>query len=562
MEHLSGKDLAAVIRDGGPLPIAKSADLLLQACEAIAEAHTLGIVHRDLKPGNLFLTEGSDGAPCVKVLDFGISRTTGTGDVAVTGSVGVLGTPLYMSPEQLTSARSVDSRSDVWALGVILYEMLAGVPPFSADTFQEVCAAIFRGTFPKLSDHRKDVPPALEEVVIEALATDRKMRLSSVEAFSARLAPFGTDAARVSDARIRGIVARASVTRGQPSDGAGGEPARAAGGRGAVTASGHFTEPVFSRSEEKPEPSATRPTRWRWAAGIGLAIAAASAVLVPRVRHAWSGAAAAPVGCAAGGVAACEVKCAAKEQDSCYELARILEKGTDAPKDLARALTLYQAACDGGVFAACNSLGALYATGDGVARDDAKAVELYQQSCDHGYARACVNLGAMHFEGNGVPKNESLGARLFLRGCEGGEPLGCLNVSVAYGGGLGVPKDDAEAFSYADRACTAGAVRGCVRVGMAKVSGAGVAKDVKAGLAQLDAPMHARRSRGVREPRRAVCQRGRYGYSRGPLTRPRLREEGMRAGREAGLRYRQVAREDRPGRNDASQGQRALREQV
>jgi TPR repeat protein len=485
MEHLSGQDLAGLIRDGGPLPIAKAADLLLQACEAIAEAHTLGIVHRDLKPSNLFVTEGSDGAPFVKVLDFGISKTTGTGDVSVTGSTGVLGSPLYMSPEQLTDARSVDPRSDVWALGVILYEMLTAAPPFGGDTFQEVCAAIFRGTFTRLSNRRADVPPALEEVVSEALALDCKMRLSSVEAFSARLAPFGTDAARSSYEKTRRIVARASLALGRPSDGAGGGPAPEAGVRGAGTAPGHSTESALARSEDTHKPRPGRRNRWRWAAGIGVSAAAVFAVLFPRVRHAWSGAA--PVGCTAGGVAACEAKCATKDPRSCYALARILDDGTGVPRDIGRAVTLYQSACEGGVPEACSSLGALYAEGDGVMRDDAKAVELYQRSCNHGYARACVNLGAMHFEGKGVPKNESAGARLFFRGCEGGEPMGCFNVSIAYETGQGVPKDAAESFSYAERACAGGAPRGCVRVGMARISGEGVAKDVNAGLAQLDA---------------------------------------------------------------------------
>src|SRR5215472_3905949 len=124
MEHLTGQDLAALIRQRGPLPVAESIDLLLQACEALAEAHKLGIVHRDLKPGNLFVTTASDGTPFVKVLDFGISKSTSLDSMSVTGSAALLGSPRYMSPEQLQAPSSVDPRSDVWSLGVILYEML------------------------------------------------------------------------------------------------------------------------------------------------------------------------------------------------------------------------------------------------------------------------------------------------------------------------------------------------------------------------------------------------------------------------------------------------------
>src|ERR1700684_646954 len=106
------------------MPVEQAAEFVLQACEAIQEAHTLGIVHRDLKPGNLFVTTAPDGMPFVKVLDFGISKTTTDIESSVTASRVVMGSPLYMSPEQLASARSVDARSDVWSLGIILYEML------------------------------------------------------------------------------------------------------------------------------------------------------------------------------------------------------------------------------------------------------------------------------------------------------------------------------------------------------------------------------------------------------------------------------------------------------
>jgi serine/threonine protein kinase len=122
MEYLTGEDLAKALARRGPLAVDEAVDLLLQACEAVAEAHKLGIVHRDLNPANLFVTTGSDGLPFVKVLDFGISKSTAAGDLSVTASAAVVGSPLYMSPEQLTTSRSVDARADVWALGVILYE--------------------------------------------------------------------------------------------------------------------------------------------------------------------------------------------------------------------------------------------------------------------------------------------------------------------------------------------------------------------------------------------------------------------------------------------------------
>ena len=144
MEYLHGRDLSAVVREGGPLPPAQAVDAVLQACEALAEAHALGIVHRDLKPANLFVTTRPDGTPAVKVLDFGISKVTNpsSSDHALTKTTSVMGSPLYMSPEQMTATRDVDARTDIWAVGAILYELLVGHVPFSAETLPQICGLI------------------------------------------------------------------------------------------------------------------------------------------------------------------------------------------------------------------------------------------------------------------------------------------------------------------------------------------------------------------------------------------------------------------------------------
>ncbi|HEY3664483.1 MAG TPA: serine/threonine-protein kinase, partial [Polyangiaceae bacterium] len=124
MEYLQGQDLSEWMTNHGTLNVSDAVEFLLQACEALAEAHALGIVHRDLKPANLFVTARRDGTPCIKVLDFGISKFTAPGsNLNMTKTSTIMGSPLYMSPEQLSSTRTVDARTDIWALGVILFEL-------------------------------------------------------------------------------------------------------------------------------------------------------------------------------------------------------------------------------------------------------------------------------------------------------------------------------------------------------------------------------------------------------------------------------------------------------
>ena len=137
MEYLDGEDLADRIARTGPLSVEDAIELLLQACEAIAEAHALGIVHRNLKPANLFCVQGADGRTAIKVLDFGISKLTrdtvsGSG-LGMTKTTTVMGSPYYMSPEQMASPREVDARTDIWALGIVFYQLLTGDVPFSGE---------------------------------------------------------------------------------------------------------------------------------------------------------------------------------------------------------------------------------------------------------------------------------------------------------------------------------------------------------------------------------------------------------------------------------------------
>lgn len=211
MEFLEGIDLGALLADRRTLPIAEAVDYILQTCEAIAEAHSLGIIHRDLKPENLFLTERRDGSHCIKVLDFGLSKVMPKAESdqrerALTATKQVMGTAEYMSPEQWLSARDVQPPTDIWSLGVILFELLAGHTPFERDQMAQMCQAILGGEPPKLQSLCPEVPAELEAAISGCLEKDPEERISVAE-FAARIAPFGPPSAAALAQRI------ASITR-------------------------------------------------------------------------------------------------------------------------------------------------------------------------------------------------------------------------------------------------------------------------------------------------------------------------------------------------------------
>ncbi|MBI5537370.1 MAG: serine/threonine protein kinase [Deltaproteobacteria bacterium] len=206
VEFLDGTDLAHWLEKRGAFAVPDAVDCVLQACEAMAEAHSLGIIHRDLKPSNLFVTRRQNGDPLIKVLDFGISKSLVQPDDAprpsLTQTNGVIGSPLYMSPEQVRNAKTVDSRSDIWSLGVILYELIAASPPFNGRMVPEVIAKIAADPPEPIRNFRPDVEPALEQVILRALEKDPANRYASVADFAAALMPFGGPRAQMSLHRI------------------------------------------------------------------------------------------------------------------------------------------------------------------------------------------------------------------------------------------------------------------------------------------------------------------------------------------------------------------------
>jgi serine/threonine protein kinase len=196
MELLNGSDLEHELERRGALPVAEAVGYALQAIDAVAEAHSVGIVHRDLKPTNLFLAARADGTRLVKVLDFGISKSLGSGrqrEVALTRSAAFVGSPLFMAPEQMRSARDVDARADVWALGAILYVMVTGQLPHPGNSLPEVCMAVMNAPPRQLRDFMANVPDGLEPILMKCLAKEPAERYASVAELAGELLRFAPE---------------------------------------------------------------------------------------------------------------------------------------------------------------------------------------------------------------------------------------------------------------------------------------------------------------------------------------------------------------------------------
>ncbi len=216
MEYLEGADLSAMLEERGPLATAQAVDFLLQACEAIAEAHLRGVVHRDLKPANLFCVTTPDGSLSIKVLDFGISKVaTADGDQKLTKTSAVMGSPVYMSPEQMRRSKDVDGRTDIWSLGVILFELLTGRIPFDAESAPELIIKIATEPPPLLRTILPDAPAALEIALAHCLEKDPAQRFQNVGELALALQPFGTSHASGSIQTILGMMARPESLSGQ-----------------------------------------------------------------------------------------------------------------------------------------------------------------------------------------------------------------------------------------------------------------------------------------------------------------------------------------------------------
>lgn len=190
LELLSGQNLAEKLLAEGPMPAFEIAGLMLDACDALREAHAEGIVHRDLKPSNLFVVEQKDGTPSLKVLDFGIAKTVAQDAGALTKTSTTMGSPFYMSPEQMRSAKSADARSDIWSLGVTMYELATGTVPFTGESVTEVAIMVIEAAVPSPRVHRADLEDDFVNIIMKCLQKNPEHRFTDVEELAESLAAF------------------------------------------------------------------------------------------------------------------------------------------------------------------------------------------------------------------------------------------------------------------------------------------------------------------------------------------------------------------------------------
>ncbi len=298
MEYLKGADLGHILAAQGPLAPTLAVDYVLEALDAIAEAHSLGIVHRDLKPSNLFLAERADGRRIVKVLDFGISKMDPLLEARkphhkLTATRTVLGSPSYMSPEQLKSSRDVDARADIWSLGVVLYELISGTTPFEAETAGGIFTKVVSEDPRPLGDGHGEAP-GLEQIIRRCLRRKVEERFATVGELALALRPYASvDGVR--SLERRNVLATSGAWLGTPSDHEPGEltPTAAAPAPSAVTV-GSVTVPT-----PPPAWAGASDAKRRWALGLGvgglvLAIAGTTMVLYLRQAPSDAPSAAAP----------------------------------------------------------------------------------------------------------------------------------------------------------------------------------------------------------------------------------------------------------------------------
>ena len=437
MDFLQGESLTERLKRDGVVPLAQLVGIARQVAAAVGAAHGKGIVHRDLKPDNVYL-EPDAAMPFgirVKVIDFGIAKLAdeGSPDEVKTQAGELLGTPFYMSPEQCKGAGDVDHRSDIYALGCIVYQMATGTVPFDAKGTGALIAAHIYEEPPPPRTIDANLAPALEQVILRALAKDPGARQQTMDALIAELDATLSPPAPASVQNVSAPTVSSPSRR---------SPALLIA-VGALVVAGIGVALFASRGKPATPAAAAHPP----GPDAALVAAAPPDAAPPD---------AAPVTCDTGDLAVCVA-------------------GADriAADDPTQAATLYKKACDGGVVAGCVRLGLATERGRGVERDLTRAFAVYLAACDKKDADACALLASMYEDGKGVTTDTGKAVALYTHACEAGSGMGCTGLGVLTAMGQGVPVDTARALQLFDKACSAGDPIGCLRAGRAYQRGLG-----------------------------------------------------------------------------------------
>jgi eukaryotic-like serine/threonine-protein kinase len=527
MEFLVGEDLGEQLLRAGPLPAASVVAYLRDVARALDKAHAKNIVHRDLKPENLFLCQSDEEGERVKVLDFGIAKLLESVGHSSTQSAG---TPGYMAPEQWSRGREIGPWTDLWALGLIAYELLVGKSYWQAETTGELYGEILsqgprEAPSTRATEAGMLLPKAFDAWFFRCVDNDPKRRFAQAgEAIAELASAFGADlqsslsstpatasasqtlpiatqgtpswprsGALPSTQTTEGPISASTLRAlGIPRSGRAWRYAKVALGGVLLCAVGAGARELLTRQGRTPRPTTEIPLPNLPPAtssdpvvlapkspdGLGVAVGTTAPLFHDRGSHHASKLAPSCRGAARWDGSQCVPVCDAGASSPCKAVGAVSAHDAGASKDEGRGVALDAQTCDGGDAQGCSTLGGTSPNPTpGIADEHARAIALYKQACDSGDASGCSNLGLMVANATGGIKDEVLAATLYRKACDGGNAVGCSNLGLAYANGRGVSQDGARALALFKQACDGGAAPGCSSLGSMYETGTAVAMD-------------------------------------------------------------------------------------
>jgi len=516
MEYLDGESLGTRVKRLGRLALDDAIAVIQQVVRALGAAHAKHIIHRDLKPDNVFLVADPEvaGGERVKLLDFGIAKlSTDDMPVAITKSGAMMGTPLYMSPEQCRGAGEVDHRTDLYAVGCIFFELLTGRPPYLGAGAGDLIAAHLKDDVPSVRAHNPDVPDAYDRIIQTLMAKEPARRFASAESLNSAL----EHAMRTATTVDRQASHAESADTLLPSSPAldvtlPSHPGPTTTNREHVTSTPNTTlgasAAELQSQTSADDTAAARGTRW-WipvaavaavAGGVAVAFGlsgggggnnepttartsrTATDAAVKATRPSAPPDAAGKTTPMVAPPPSPEKACAGGDAAACVQLAERFErKNTKAA--LTKAVDYYERACKAKDFDACNRSRLLYKVARGEDMPVPAQLALAQRACD-GEANYCdvlagIRIGAAKGKGAAALAHaKKAAANLYRRACDAKNTRACVRLGTAYGTGAGVAQDVSRASALFYEACHAGEGHGCLHLGYFYADGTGpIAKD-------------------------------------------------------------------------------------